>query len=159
MKTYRSLKITLLAIALIMITTFTIALIIYDESKDPPKGNVQKWKQEIVDTEAAFAQMVQEQGMNRAFVAFAADEAVLMRGNQLIVGKEEIQKFMENQTSRGLSWKPEHVDVSTSGDLGYTYGYYTFVYQDSTGTNMEAQGVFHSVWKRQEDGSWKFVWD
>lgn len=121
--------------------------------------SMEQWKQEIVDTEAAFAQMVKEQGMNKAFVAYAADEAVLMRGNRLIIGKDEIQKFMENQTSKSLSWKPEHIDVSASGDLGYTYGYYTFVFQDSTGTNMEAKGVFHSVWKRQEDGSWKFVWD
>lgn len=121
--------------------------------------NIELWKQEIVDTEAAFAQMVMQEGMNKAFVTYASDNAVLMRGNQLIMGKKEIQKFMKDQTATGLSWKPEHVDVSASGDLGYTYGYYTFVYQDSTGTDVEVKGVFHSVWKRQEDGSWKYAWD
>jgi ketosteroid isomerase-like protein len=23
----------------------------------------------------------------------------------------------------------------------------------------EYQGVFHTVWKRQPDGTWKYVWD
>ena len=69
----------------------------------------------------------------------------------------------ENQASKlmdeNLSWKPDFVDVSASGDLGYTYGHFTYSYTDSTGTIMESSGVFHTVWKRQADGSWLFVWD
>mgnify|MGYP003886081989 CR=1 FL=1 len=141
------------------IILMTMALTACDKSKMASTERIERLIQEIEDAEAAFAQMVKEQGMNKAFVSFAADGAVLMRGNQLIMGKGEIQKFMENQTSRGLSWKPEYIDVSSSGDLAYTYGYYTFTYPDSTGAEVEAKGVFHTVWKRQQDGSWKFVWD
>jgi len=134
-------------------------LLLFSCSNIPDKNIIEQWEQEIVDTEAAFAKMAKEEGMNKAFIAYAADDAVLMRGNQLIKGKEAIAKFMEPQNSKGLAWTPDHVEVSKSGDLGYTYGYYTFTYQDSTGNNVESKGVFHSVWKRQDDGSWKFVWD
>jgi len=117
------------------------------------------WKQEILKSEQQFADMVKEQGIQKAFVKFAAEDAVLMRSDSLIIGKNNIEKFYENQMSKGLSWSPDFIDVSDSGDLGYTYGHYTFTYADSLGSKNEATGVFHTVWKRQSDGSWRFVWD
>lgn len=129
------------------------------DEKEPSNEIMTAWKQEVLDAEAAFAQMAKEEGMNKAFLAFAADDAVLMRGNQLIIRKTGIAEYMKDQNSKGLAWSPEFVDVAKSGDLGYTYGYYTFSYEDQEGNPAEANGVFHTVWKRQEDGSWKFVWD
>jgi ketosteroid isomerase-like protein len=58
-----------------------------------------------------------------------------------------------------LVWKPDYVDVSKSGDLGYTYGTYNYTSLDSLGNEQSSSGVFHTVWKRQEDSSWKFVSD
>jgi ketosteroid isomerase-like protein len=127
--------------------------------KRPSHEMMEAWKKEISDTEATFAQMAKEEGMNKAFLAFAADDAVLMRGNELIESKAAIAEYMKGQNSKGLAWSPEFVDVAKSGDMGYTYGYYTFNYEDQEGNPAEARGVFHTVWKRQEDGSWKFVWD
>jgi len=51
------------------------------------------------------------------------------------------------------------VDASETGDMGYTYGKYTWQSKDSSGKVDEAKGVFHTVWKKQKDGSWKYVWD
>lgn len=117
------------------------------------------WKQEILETEQRFADMLGEQGIQKAFVKYAAEDAVLMRNDSLIIGKNNIEKFYENQMSKGLSWTPDFIDVSDSGDLGYTYGHYTYTYADSLGVKQEATGVFHTVWKRQSDGLWRFVWD
>ena len=125
----------------------------------PDESAIEKWKQEILATEQAFMELVKEQGMHKAFVSFAADDAVLMRNNSLIIGKENIDKQYQNQNSRGLVWEPDFIDVAASGDLAYTYGHYTYTYADSTGASIENQGVFHTVWKRQADGRWKFVWD
>jgi ketosteroid isomerase-like protein len=127
------------------------------------KDSVEKWKDEIVETEKNFATMAEENGIPEAFISYAAEDAVLMRNNKLVVGKQDLIRYLENQPAKvkdeHLSWKPDFVDVSTSGDLGYTYGHYIYSYTDSTGTTIENSGVFHTVWKRQEDGSWKFVWD
>lgn len=127
------------------------------------KGKVDKWKSEIVETEQEFARMAKEKGIPEAFLTFAADEAVLMRNNILIIGKDSIRQSFENSktdyTKITLSWEPDFVDVSASGDLGYTYGKYIYSVKDSLGKESVSEGIFHTVWKRQRDGKWRFVWD
>ncbi len=122
-----------------------------------------KWKHEILETEKNFAQMAAAEGITKAFLTYAAEDAVLMRDEKLIIGKEELKEYFTNQASAAnsisLKWTPDFVDVSSSGDLGYTYGQYNVSVTDSVGAVKEHQGVFHTVWKRQEDNTWKFVWD
>ena len=121
------------------------------------------WKQEIMDVEGDFAAMAAKEGIPEAFLFYAAEDAVLMRGDQLYIGKQKLEEhFLQINTQpldASLNWKPDFVDVSVSGDLAYTYGPYTYSYTDSTGNTVEHNGVFHTVWKRQADGSWRFVWD
>ncbi len=125
------------------------------------QSDMQKWKDEILATEQAFAKMAEEQGLKIAFLHFAAEEAVLMRNNQLINGKASINEYFEVQDLQNvkLDWAPDYIDVSKSGDMAYTYGKYNYSFIDHEGVNKELTGVFHTVWKRQPDGSWKFVWD
>ncbi|RIA09457.1 ketosteroid isomerase-like protein [Flavobacteriaceae bacterium MAR_2010_72] len=126
-----------------------------------PKGDdlKEQWKEELLEAETQFAALVKEKGLHEAFVAFADENAVLMRNNTLIIGKKAIDERYRNMNSKTLTWTPDFIDVSKSGDLGYTYGTYQFKYTDSTGTDRIDTGIFHSVWKRQDDGSWKYVWD
>jgi len=130
---------------------------------DTGKDSTEKWKNEILETEHNFAAMAENEGIRKAFLTYAAEDAVLMRGNILVTGKKDITGFFENQSfddkETSLKWKPDFVDVAASGDLGYTYGRYIFSYTDSTGTKRENTGIFHTVWKRQPDGAWRFVWD
>jgi len=146
-----------------MILLVLAVLLLFSCSADPGKDSVEKWKQEIVETEQNFALMAAEEGISKAFMAYAAEDAVLMRDNKLVIGKENLSVLFENQASKPkdekLSWEPDFVDVSASGDLGYTYGQFTYSFTDSTGTPVESTGVFHTVWKRQAHDSWLFVWD
>jgi len=122
-----------------------------------------KWKNEILNTEKEFAEMVLNEGIGKAFLHFAADDAVLMRNDKLIIGKTSIRGMHKNNMSKdqnvSLTWYPDFIDVSKSGDLGYTYGKYKFTVKDSLGNSKVNEGVFHTVWKRQEDGQWRYVWD
>jgi len=54
---------------------------------------------------------------------------------------------------------PNLIDVSASGDLAYTYGSYTSKILANDGNVSDGSGTFHTVWKRQSNGEWKFVWD
>lgn len=125
----------------------------------PSKDQIESWKHEIFTAELNFCKMAEKEGMNVAFLEFVANDGILLRNDKLIKGKDNIKVYLKNSNTKGLSWKPAFVDVSSSGDLGYTYGSYTFKYKDSLGNDLENKGVFHTVWKRQQDGSWKFVWD
>ncbi len=138
-------------------------LLVTSCSSGPGEETIKGWKNEILETEQNFAELAQEEGIPKAFLTYAAEDAVLMRNNTLVVGKIAIAQQFENQNTSGnkvsLSWKPDFVDVSISGDLGYTYGSFIYSSQDSLGQTNKIEGIFHTVWKRQADGSWKFVWD
>ena len=120
-------------------------------------------KNEVLQSEQAFAEMALAKGVPEAFKHFAAEDAVLLRGETIIKGSEDIGAYYDNNKAfwekATLEWTPDFIDVSGSGDLAYTYGHYTFSSPDSSGLEQVSSGVFHTVWKRQEDGSWKFVWD
>ena len=140
---------------------FTLA-IIGCSTNSPSQETIDQWKQEIIDAEKRFSDLSAEKGEYEAFLAFASDDAVLKRRSDIIKGREDMTKWLEEHVSSGnttLTWKPDFVDVSNSGDLGYTYGKYSFLYYDSLGVQQESIGIFHTVWKRQKNGEWKFVYD
>jgi ketosteroid isomerase-like protein len=140
-----------------------LAFLFYSCNSGPSEEDVEAWKKEIVATEAAFAKMVAEDGIMRAFLAFGADDAVLDKGKRVIVGKEAMRAYYKERETRPgkvtVTWKPDFVDVAASGDLGYTYGKAFFTKTDTSGVVKIDSGIFHTVWKRQPNGKWKFVWD
>lgn len=135
-----------------------IILIVFNDCQKV--NTIDQFKKEILETEYAFAKMAKEEGVGAAFLAFAADSAVLSR-ETLIIGKENIETHFANlpYTDVILEWEPDFVDVSSSGDLGYTYGKYNFSATDQYGKKINTSGIFHTVWKKQPDGRWKYVWD
>lgn len=53
-----------------------------------------------------------------------------------------------------LRWEPLRVQVSESGELGYTSGSYTLSYTDPKGRNVNDHGKYVEVWKKA-GGTWK----
>jgi ketosteroid isomerase-like protein len=124
-------------------------------------ANIDAAKNEILQTEKAFEKMASEKGLAEAFYYFADQNAVIRRGNDsLIIGKENIESYYNKNSNPNakLSWTPDFIGVSDCGTLGYTYGKYSYTIQDSTGKNTEYKGIFHTVWKKQNN-DWRYVWD
>ena len=106
--------------------------------------------------------MTAEKGISEAFRYFAADNAVIKREDDtLIVGKENIKAYYSSWDKRKttVKWTPDFIDVANDGTLAYTYGKYNWKIRDEAGIATEFKGVFHTVWKKQADGNWKYVWD
>ena len=142
----------------IIIVTLTITLL--TTCQQPI--NKEKVKQEIFQTEKAFEKMSSEKGIQEAFYFFADDSAVIKRQNDtLIIGKENIKNYYSNPAFERakITWTPDFINVSESGDLGYSYGNYLWTIWSAEGDTAEFEGVFQTIWKRQPDGKWKFVWD
>ena len=113
----------------------------------------------LMDVDRAFSEFSKEHGMQAAFLHYAADSAVLLQKNTWpIVGKKEIEKLFSLYSDTGfmLTWEPLHEDISRSGDLGFTYGIYTML---NKGTLSESKGKYVTIWKMQEDKTWKFILD
>lgn len=144
------------------ITTIFLCSSVFIGCTGKNAGLKEKSKNEIAEAERDFSKMVEEKGIAEAFAFFADSTAVIKRQHDsLIQGKENIRTFYSSRfyKTATVKWSPDFVDAAEGGDIGYTYGKYTWQSKDSTGKTTEAHGVFHTVWKRQPDGSWKYVWD
>ena len=117
---------------------------------------------EIHNSEKAFEQMAAQKGIAEAFCFFADSNAVIMRQKDaLIKGKEKIRQYYSASfySRASVTWSPDFIAASKNGDMGYTYGNYLWQIKDSSGKLTKLKGIFHTVWKKQKDGSWKYVWD
>ena len=123
--------------------------------------NIDTARNEILQTEKAFEKMASEKGLAEAFYYFADENAAIIRGNDsLIIGKENIRYYYDKNANPNskLSWTPDFIGVSDCGTLGYTYGKYVYSIQDTTGKSIDLTGIFHTVWKKQNN-DWRYVWD
>jgi ketosteroid isomerase-like protein len=115
--------------------------------------------EDLIKLDKEFSELSREKGMKYAFLEYAADSAVLFQRNVMpVVGRKAISTSFESFSDSGftLTWEPMHADMSKSGDLGYTYGLYmSFIKADSSVN----RGKYVTIWKKQQDGSWKFVLD
>ncbi|WP_395050416.1 YybH family protein [Flavobacterium sp.] len=117
---------------------------------------------EVYKAEDDFKNLSQTKGISAAFYSFADDNAVIKRENDtLIRGKENIKKYYSNLKFKkaSVTWKPDFVEVSKDGEMAFTYGKYIWTVKDSLENKKDFKGIFHTVWKKQKDGSWKYVWD
>jgi ketosteroid isomerase-like protein len=107
-------------------------------------------------TDVDFAQMASQEGYRKAFLAFMEEDAILLRDNHMpIIGADAVQYVSSiNDSSFTISWEPMGGDVAESGDMGFTYGTYLL----KTDTEKQ-EGTYITIWRRQQDGSWKYVLD
>ncbi len=109
----------------------------------------------LAENERAFAKLAATQGVREAFLAYIADDCVLFRPKP-VSGKKW---WSERPAASGLlSWEPSYVDISFAGDLGYSVGPWEFR-PKGPDDKPAAYGYYMSIWKKQADGSWKFVID
>lgn len=142
---------------------FIILLLILNScSPKSEKSNAAYIKLQIVKVEKDFEKLVAEKGLAEGFYQFADSNAVIKRENDtLIIGKDNIKKYYSNPKylDKTVTWSPDAVTVSDAGDMASSYGKYVWTSNDSTGKIQVSKGVFHTVWKKQKDGSWKYIWD
>lgn len=112
--------------------------------------------EEMVKTDKAFSEASAKEGMKKAFLAYVADEAVLLRPGYMPIVDGDVIKFLNAQedTSFTMTWELHGADIASANDMGYTYGVYTVKAKDTL-----LKGTYLSIWKKEEDGNWKFVLD
>ena len=118
--------------------------------------------EEIRKIEKQFENDLNKMGAAFAFEKYAAPNAVIKRENDsLIHGSKAIRQYYSNdiyKTAKAF-WSPDYIDISQDGTMAYTYGKYHWKMSGKSGEVQEYRGIFHTVWKKQPDGTWKYVWD
>ena len=123
--------------------------------------NQDEIKETILQTDRSFSNHSKEHGMVDAFYLYADERCVILRDSLYpVVGKESLKELLGEPSAGNpsLTWDPIFVDVSESGDMGYTYGTYK-VSLTGEEEQIVSEGCYVSIWKKQLDGSWKYVLD
>ena len=88
---------------------------------------------------------------------YAADDGVMLH-EPPVVGKDAVRKFAEEafgDPKMKLEWEPTYAELFKSGTMGVTTGRWKATSPEGK-TNT---GNYVTVWRKQKDGSWKFVAD
>lgn len=111
--------------------------------------------QTLVRAEREFSKTSVAKGTRAAFLAFLAADGILFRP-----GPVNGRKFLSERPDRPgvLTWEPSYADISRAGDLGYTTGPWEFR-PKSMDEKPVGHGQYMTIWRKEQDGSWKFVLD
>lgn len=95
--------------------------------------------------------------------AFYAPGAAMMMANMKLVQGAEIKgllKEMMADPNYSVKFDTQKLEVSASGELGYSRGAYVFTMTDpATKKAVREAGKYLTMYARQADGSWKIVDD
>jgi ketosteroid isomerase-like protein len=133
-----------------------IALILFSSCSQHGNDLSRNAAEEIVNADLAMSKLATKDGFYKALLAYAEDSVKIMREGKLpIMSKSEAEaSWADKPVITVLTWKPISAEASEKGDMGYSFGYSTYQGKDTvTYTN------YCTIWRRQKDGSWKFVFD
>jgi len=109
---------------------------------------------ELLRADSAFAALSVTSGAKNAFLAFATEEAMSFGGGtQMTQGRQAIGAGFDGFPAGAvLEWWPVAAEIAPSGDLGCTVG-------EATIASLNHYSKYLTIWRRQPDGTWKFVAD
>ena len=108
----------------------------------------------VAEVERAFAATMAARDFD-AFGSFLAEETIFFAGETPLRGKEtvaEAWKGFFDGPEAPFAWAPETVVVLDSGNLALSSG-------PVTNPAGERFATFQSVWRLEEDGEWRIVFD
>ena len=131
-------------------------------SERGPAGSaaVAEERSRIRAADSSFSDLSYRMGVAYAFANTVAPDGVVLGDPQLVIGPRAIQDYLEARAGQSsLVWQPVFSYVAASRDLGFTIGESTATGLGASGAAVQRMGKYLTVWKRQGDGTWKFVVD
>jgi ketosteroid isomerase-like protein len=116
---------------------------------------------DFAQADAAFSRAAERNGAPAAFEQYAApDGATFGASGAINLGPPAIRASMQGgrAASAAWSWVPVHGASSGGGDLAYTIGEATIRPPNATAADVY-HGKYLTVWRRQADGSVKYLID
>lgn len=131
-----------------------LLLIIYSCSSSSSENNNDKAA--IMKADIEFCKYSVREGFFNAFLRYADNDIIKFSEGQFpVIGLKNLKEKFDNKSgTKDLIWAPEYAEVAESGELGYTWGKWHLKNKDTT-----FYGNYFTVWKKQNDGSWKVKLD
>ncbi len=125
-------------------------------SQKKPVINTGALKMELLDADRSFSKMSELQGMRKAYMEYIDSNGVLLRPNNFpVTGGDAVDLISQsNDSAYIMTWEPKSASIAASGELGYTYGIYSYKLKKIDSVLF---GTYVTIWKKQPDGKWKFI--
>ena len=110
--------------------------------------------------EIGFSQSVENQDID-AFRSFIDADARFV-GSGVLRGIDQIAEGWSVFFKPGLptiKWRPQIVEVLEDGNLALSRGLYISTAANADGDTVESWGTFNSIWRLNDDGAWRVVFD
>ena len=132
------------------------ALILLSACSQMQKDMSKQAAQEIITTDKSMSDLAVKEGFFHTLLKFADENVVKPQEREYpVIGRQNLEKYWSGKPdTKNISWVPFKAEASKSGDMGYSLGDWKLTTQDTT-----YYGNYYTIWKRQNDGSWKFVVD
>ena len=128
-----------------------------------PAVDISAEKAKIHDLETAWAKDAAAKDLDKSVANYADDAVLLMPGAPASKTKDAVRaswKGMLDDPNLKISFAPDRIEVSASGDLATTQGSYTMTMTNpKTKKPVEDKGSYLTVYKKQADGNWKAIED
>ncbi|MGE5563573.1 MAG: YybH family protein [Bacillota bacterium] len=134
-----------------------------DKAQTKKAADPDSVKQAIKADEAKWNKDIQAKDTQAIGEHYADDSFFVAPGVAPTEGSTPIRQIFANASTDPafeLHFSADKIDVASSGDLAYSRGKFSEKYTDKkTGKVMSNSGTYLTVYKKQDDGSWKVVED
>ena len=128
-----------------------------------PVVDISAEKAKIRDLETAWSKDAAAKDLDKSVANYADDAILMMPGSPAAKTKDAVRaswKGMLADPNLKISFAPDRIEISASGDLATTQGSYTMtVTNPKTKKPVEDRGSYLTVYKKQADGNWKAIED
>ncbi len=140
-----------------ILSLITFGVILLSSCNQSPQTDLSaQATKEIRDADIAMSNLATTEGFFKALLTYAADSVIIPREGKLpFMNKPEVQgSWGDKPVIKEITWSPVRAEASKSGDIGYSFGFSIY-----KGTDTTTYTNYCTIWKKQKDGSWKFVYD
>lgn len=119
-------------------------------------------KETLMQASRDWSKAAEARDVEKTLTFWSDDAIVISAGQPELKGKQAIRGMVEGSIKDPnfkISWEPISAEISKSGDMGYLIENSKITMADSTGKSVIQNFKTVTIWKKQEDGSWKNVVD
>jgi len=118
--------------------------------------------EKLMQASREWSKAAEARDIEKTLTYWADDAVVISAGEPELKGKQAIRGMVEGSIKNpnfGISWEPISAEISESGDMGYLLENAKITMKDSSGSAKVQNFRTVTIWKKQNDGTWKNVVD